>query len=262
MKFKILLFFFTFCLSFFFAEAQTKGLKISADRRFFTDEKGQPFFWLGDTGWLLFSKLTREEAETYLEDRKQKGFNVIQAMVLHTVGAVNVYGDTALRNKNVAAPITTPGNDFSNPTQYDYWDHMDYIVDLAGKKGLYMALVPVWGTNVKAGWVKREDAATYARWLANRYKNSWNIIWLNGGDIKGTDSMETWKVIGSTIKATDRNHLESFHPFGRTSSSEYFQQEPWMDFNMFQSGHRSYDLDTSLAEHRYGPDNYRFINVD
>jgi hypothetical protein len=244
------------------SHAQTKRLAISPNHRFFVNEKGEPFFWLGDTGWLLFSKLTREDAEKYLEDRKKKGFNVIQVMVLHTVAAANVYGDSALMNKNVAAPIATPGNSFKDPLQYDYWDHVDFIVDLAAKKGLYMAMVPIWGTNVKSGWVKREDAATYAAWLANRYKNRWNIIWLNGGDIKGTDSAATWNLIGETLKAKDPNHLVTFHPFGRTSSSEFFHAQSWLDFNMFQSGHRSYDLDTSMSEHRYGPDNYKFLEVD
>src|SRR6266545_747193 len=98
--------------------AQSKRLKIASNHRYFTDEKGNPFFWLGDTGWLLFSKLTREEAEQYLEDRRRKGFTVIQVMVLHSVAAVNVYGDSALINKNVAAPLATPGNSFSDAAQY------------------------------------------------------------------------------------------------------------------------------------------------
>src|SRR4051812_575331 len=78
-----------------------KKLSVSANERFFSDEHGAPFFWLGDTGWLLFSKLNREEAQIYFQDRRQKGFNVIQVMVLHTVAATNVYGDSALINKNV-----------------------------------------------------------------------------------------------------------------------------------------------------------------
>jgi hypothetical protein len=211
---------------------------------------------------LLFSKLNREEAEIYLEDRKQKGYNVIQVMVLHTVAAANVYGDSALVNKNVAKPLTTAGKISSDATQYDYWDHVDYIVDLAAKKGLYMAMVPIWGTNVKNGWVSREEGKTYAGWLANRYKNRWNIVWLNGGDIKGTDSTATWNIMGSALRANDKNHLITFHPFGRTTSSQWFHNESWLDFNMFQSGHRSYDLDTSRNEHRYGPDNYKFLHID
>ena len=68
-------------------------LKISPDKRGFV-ENGKPFFCLGETGWLLFSKLNREEAIRFLDNRKEKGFNVIQVMVLHTVSAVNVYADT------------------------------------------------------------------------------------------------------------------------------------------------------------------------
>jgi len=246
----------------FAQNSDKRQLKISSNQRYFTDQNGKPFFWLGDTGWLLFSKLNREEAEQYLEDRRKKGFDVIQVMVLHTVAAANVYGDSALVNKNVAHPVITDGSNFSDPKQYDYWDHVDYIVDLAAKKNLYMAMVPVWGTNVKAGMVSSADAATYAKWLANRFKNRWNIIWLNGGDTRGSDSNSTWNIMGATLKTNDPKHLVTFHPFGRTSSSEHFHKQQWLDFNMFQSGHRSYDLDTSKTEHRFGPDNYRFVNID
>jgi len=246
----------------FAQSSDKKQVRISSNHRFFTDEKGNPFFWLGDTGWLLFSKLNREEAEQYLEDRRKKGFNVIQVMVLHTVAAANVYGDSALIKKNVAQPLITTGNSIKDEVQYDYWDHADFIIDLAAKKGLYMAMVPVWGTNVKNGSVNQEDAKTYAKWLANRYGTKWNIIWLNGGDIKGTDSTKTWQAMGAALKTNDPGHLMTFHPFGRTSSSDFFRNEPWLDFHMFQSGHRSYDLDTSRNEHRYGPDNYKFLWTD
>lgn len=83
-------------------------LKISENNRYIQTENGDPFFWLGDTGWLLFSKLTREEAEKYLEDRRQKGFNVIQVMVLHSVkNAVNVYGDTAVIDSKIDKQYST-----------------------------------------------------------------------------------------------------------------------------------------------------------
>jgi hypothetical protein len=265
LKIKCVLFLFTFSLAGTCLFAQTvdkRRLKISANHWYFTDQKGNPFFWLGDTGWLLFAKLNREEAEQYLEDRREKGFSVIQVMVLHSVGAVNAYGDSALVDKNIAHPRLTDGNDIADSTEYDFWDHVDYIVDLAAKKGLYMAMVPVWGSNVKAGLVSKKDAATYANWLAERYGKRWNIIWLNGGDTRGSDSIGTWRAIGETLRKRDPGNLISFHPFGRTSSSEYFRTDDWMDFNMFQSGHRSYDLDTSKTEHRFGPDNYKFVNID
>src|ERR1700704_3351966 len=104
-------------------------LKVSANGHFFMTENGDPFFWLGDTGWLLFAKLDREEAVKYLDDRQKKGFNVIQVMLLHSLSLTNIYGDSALNNKNVATPKVTKGNSFSDPEQYDYWDHVDFIID-------------------------------------------------------------------------------------------------------------------------------------
>lgn len=240
-----------------------KPLKVSANGRYFMTSDGKPFFWLGDTGWLLFSKLKREEAVKYLDDRKQKGFNVIQVMVLHTTAVVNAYGDTALRQRNVAKPITTPGSDPGNAAQYDYWDHVDYIIDAAAEREMYIAMVPVWGSEVKAGRVSVAQSKQYATFLANRYKNKTNLVWLNGGDIKGTDGMAVWKMLGNTLNQLDPNHLITFHPRGRYTSSDWFHNEPWLDFNMFQSGHRRYNQDTTRADlHHFGEDNYKYIALD
>jgi hypothetical protein len=243
-------------------EEHLSRLKVSTNSRYFTTENNDPFFWLGDTGWLLFSKLNREEAEKYLEDRRQKGFNVIQVMVLHNVSAANAYGDSALINRNVATPLVTEGNSFSDTAQYDYWDHVDFIVDKAAEKKIYMALVPVWGSNVKAGHVDEAQGKAYATFLAERYKNRAHIIWMNGGDIKGSDSRDVWNTIGKTLREKDPDHLITFHPRGRTQSSEWFHGEPWLDFNMFQSGHRRYDQDTAKAELRYGEDNWKYVEAD
>jgi hypothetical protein len=239
----------------------TPFLKVSENNRYLATENGDPFFWLGDTGWLLFTKLNREEAEQYLENRSQKGFNVIQVMVLHSVvNAVNVYGDSALCCNRIDKPKVTPGNSFNDPEQYDYWDNIDYIVDLAGKKGIYIGLVPVWGSNVKSGLVTMEKAEKYASWLAERYKNRHNIIWINGGDVRGDDSTDVWRTIGSSIRKICKYQLITYHPFGRTQSSTWFHNEPWLDLNMFQSGHRRYDQDTTgLA---YGEDNWKYASAD
>ena len=237
-------------------------LKISPNGRYFMTADGKPFFWLGDTGWLLFSKLTREEAIKYLDDRKAKGFNVIQAMVVHQITETNAYGDSALKNGNISTPAITPGSDANNVAQYDYWDHIDYIINAAAERGIYIALVPVWGSVVKEKHVNRVQAKQYAGFLADRYKSKSNIIWMNGGDIKGSDSMEVWKAIGSTLHAKDPGHLITYHPRGRMQSSTWFHNEPWLSFNVFQSGHRRYNQDTSAGDLHYGEDNWKYIEAD
>ncbi|WP_345950643.1 glycoside hydrolase family 140 protein [Mucilaginibacter sp. PAMB04274] len=244
--------------------AQLPQLKVSSNKRYFTTDNEKPFFWLGDTGWLLFSKLNRDEAEKYLEARRKQGYNVIQVMVIHDINEVNIYGDSALVSANITKPKITQGSNPANTTEYDYWDHVDWIVDRAAEKGLYMALVPVWGSVVKSktGHVNSANAKVYADFLAERYKNRSNVIWMNGGDIAGSDSTQVWNTIGSTLRTGNPDKLITYHPRGRTQSSTWFHNENWLDFNCFQSGHRTYAQDTSAKDLKYGEDNWKYVKVD
>ncbi len=52
------------------------GLQISKDGHSLLKD-GKPYFWLGDTGWLLLTQ-SPEDVEYYFEDRVAKGFNTIQ----------------------------------------------------------------------------------------------------------------------------------------------------------------------------------------
>ncbi|MFN8239421.1 MAG: glycoside hydrolase family 140 protein [Bacteroidales bacterium] len=239
----------------------TPNLRLSDNNRYLSSANGDPFFWLGDTGWLLFKKLNREEAEKYLENRRQKGFNVIQAMLIHDINKCdNFYGDSAISGNDISRIKVTAGDSPDNPGQYDYWDHVDYVIRKAGEKGIYMALVPVWGSNVRSGKVSKEQASAYATWLAGRYGKKANVIWLNGGDVKGSDYTDIWNTIGSILNTNTGNQLVTFHPFGRTRSAEWFHNQDWLSFNMFQSGHRDYSQDT--AGTAYGEDNWRYMNED
>ena len=56
--------------------ASVKGLKlkVSPNGRYFVDQTGKPFFYLGDTAWLLFQRFEAKEADDYLKDRAGKRF--------------------------------------------------------------------------------------------------------------------------------------------------------------------------------------------
>lgn len=235
-------------------------LSVSPNGRFLQHAGGRPFFWLADTAWLLFQKLDRPSTERYLEDRRRKGFNVVQAMVLHELADSNAYGAPALDQDDPARPRVTPGSRPSKAGEYDYWDHVDWVVRRAARKGIYMAMVPAWGSIVKGGGLDAGKAAAYARFLAARYRAEPNIVWINGGDIRGDERPEVWRILGRTLKQFDPGHLVTFHPFGRTQSSTWFHNEPWLDFNMFQSGHRRYDQDDTPE--RRGEDNWRYVAAD
>ena len=244
-----------------FALAATDAIVVSANHHYLQHRDGRPFFWQGDTAWLLLSKLDRADTERYLEDRQSKGFNVIQVMVLHGGAMKSASGVPALIDGNPARPNLTPGSDPAKSGEYDYWDNLDWVVDQAAARGIYVALVPVWGGVVEAGVVNAGNVQAYASFLASRYKNKTNIFWLVGGDTHGDKNSEVWNQLGRTLRTGDPNHLITFHPFGRCQSSMWFHNESWLDFNMFQSGHRNYAQDTD-SPNRYGEDNWRYVQAD
>lgn len=235
-------------------------LTVSENQRFLQHENGTPFFWLGDTAWLI-SRLTREEAEIYLENRRQQGFNVIQIMAVHTINVENAYGRSPFIDKK----FTKPDLSIDENGENSYWDHMDYIVDRAAGKGMYIAMVAVWGTVVtQEKALDAKEALIYGKWLSDRYKDKPNIIWLNGGDEKGSLETETWLNLAHAIRSNDPDHLLSFHPYGRMQSSTWFHDEDWLDFNMFQSGHSRYDQireDDNPGIWK-GEDNWRYVQED
>lgn len=237
--------------------AQTPALTVSADGRSL-EANGETFFWLGDTGWLMLSRLDRDEIKHYLHTRKSQGFNVIQAMILHKLQMSSRYGAPALIDGDPGKPRTTPGNDPDAGEEYDFWDHLDWVLRLAEESGIYLALVPAWGELATNGLLTKENAAIYGRFLAERYRDRPNIVWLNGGDIYPTDNTQTWSVLGRTLKQYAPDHLMTFHPRGKSDSSWTFHNAPWLDFNMFQSGHSAYHQDPDAR----GEDNWSYAEED
>ena len=204
------------------------NLKVSDNQRYLQFDNGTPFFWQGETGWLLPERLDRAEAEWYLQRCREAGYNVVQIQVIDGVPAYNIYGQ-------MSHPLPT-----TKSTGYGYWDHLDYIIDLARQNGIYIGMVCIWGGLVKAGKLSVDEARKYGAFLANRYKNKPNIIWFMGGDIQGDIKHEVWNALATSIKAIDKNHLMTYHPRGRYTSAKWWSKAPWMDFHTFQSGHRKY----------------------
>lgn len=218
------------------------SLTISQNRRYLQRPDGAPFFYLGDTAWELFHRLNREEADSYLTNRAQKGFTVIQAVVLaefNGLAAPNAYGHIPLID-----------NDPMKPNE-EYFAHVDYIVNRATELGMFIGMLPTWGDKVADNiWgdgpevFTPENARSFGEFLGKRYRNN-AIIWILGGDRPADTEfkLEGWRAMVAGIKAGDGgNHLMTYHPWGSRSSSEYVHNEPWLDFNMMQSGHVAKDL--------------------
>lgn len=235
-------------------------LQVSANGRFLQHTNGKPFFWLADTCWLAVQKFSREEAKSYFENRRAKGFNVVQCTAVQMLTDKTVYGDVPFAGGDVARLLTTTGSDPADAEQYDYWDHLDYLFETAAANGIYLALAPTWSHTVRRAPIPADKAARYVAALAQRLKDRPNLIWLNGGAAKGDVDADVWQAIGVAIKEHDPRHLMTFHAFGRTQSSTWFRDATWLDFHTFTSGHRRYDQDTDGKQ--FGEDNWRYVLDD
>jgi len=229
-------------------------LRLSDTGRYFM-EGDKPFFWLGDTAWLMLQKLDKEELRMYLRNRKEKGYNVIQTVLAHILPGKEAQDSLAPGVKDVTKP--------------DYWEFVDYAVKVAEEMEMYLGLLPAWGSFVKGGVLNMDNIETYASFLGKRYQACPNIIWILGGDVRGDAGAEVFCKEGEILKRYNPERLMTYHPFGRTSSSLWFHDEKWLDFNMFQSGHRRYDQaslgewdDNAERETFFGEDSWKYVDRD
>ncbi len=121
-------------------------------------------------------------------------------------------------------------------------------IDRAASLGLTIALLPTWGDKVfKHSWgvgpevFNPKNAALYAGWLADRYKDRNNIIWILGGDRnpRNDNDVAIWRAMGTAIMtATEDAAIISYHSQPNLQgSAEWFKNEDWFAFNLFQTGH-------------------------
>lgn len=229
-------------------------LRVSVDGRYL-QEGDEPFFWLGDTAWMMLQKLSEEEIRLYLENRRAKGFNVIQTVLVHS-----------LPEKGIGDQM---GSKVKNPITREYFDFCRRMAEMAEEMGIYMGLLPCWGSVIKNGVINLSNVDRYAEYLGETFRRLHNVIWILGGDIRGDQVCEVVRKEAEILKRYNPERLMTFHPFGRTSSSLWFREESWLDFNMFQSGHRRYDQqflgewdDNKAREEFFGEDNWRYVDRD
>jgi len=169
----------------------------------------------------------------------------------------NRYQDLPLVNEDPMQLAITTGSDPASPEQYDYWDHVDYVIKQAADKGLYIGLLPTWGDKVANLWgegpiiFNPENAEKYAAMLAERYGKQSNVIWILGGDrpvtykselagtTKSYNDLAVWQAMANGIEhVLGKDAFITYHISGSSNStSQQIHNQAWLDMNSFQSGH-------------------------
>lgn len=223
-------------------KASAAEFGVSASQRHLTLDC-KPFFWLGDTVWLLAQLPSNDELELYLKTRAEQGFTVIQLTAV--MGEERVWGtmrktsrgDLPFVEGDVARPAASDG--------YDYWDHLDHVLARIHAHGLRAALVTYF-----VGWqgeghkhLTAAKAHGYGKFLGQRLAGKPEIIWILGGDNTPNDDEKkaVWHGVAKGIveglcgREDYSRALMTYHINGGASSSQVFHEAPWLDFNMTQT---------------------------
>ncbi len=243
-------------------------LRVSSNGRFLIHSDGSPFFPLADTAWAIAWNLDRDQVANYLQHRKQQKFNMI-ALV-----AIPSYDDKLMANRNgdqpfeiengkynPLKPVVTAGNDPADADQYDYWDHLEYVIDTAASNGFFVVLLPSWGGHVAGSYgtgkdtsriiIRQPQAYRYGHWIGNRFRKKKNVIWMLGGDRSAVYGEKNYcrvfdmlaEGIADGVNGVDQpdgkadfsTTLISYHPQKwAPNSSRWFHHADWLDFNSIQ----------------------------
>jgi hypothetical protein len=197
-------------------------VKVSANRRYFVDQKGEPVFWLGTTQWQLFREYKMEDAETIIERSRANGFVFAQVMLLGVGDGTqpNVYGETPWIDNNPLTP-----NDA-------YFRHVDAVVEAAGKKGLIISMT-MYHQRYRP-YITPEKASAWALWIGRRYRDAPNIVWSMTPEAK-EEFIPVVRALAAGLREGDGGrHIMTFKPDPAPHGPGFLHDEPWLDFSAIQ----------------------------
>jgi hypothetical protein len=219
-------------------------LQVAEGGRHLEHADGTPFFWLGDTVWSAPAKATPEEWHAYLTKRRSQGFSVVQTNSLPQ-------WDASKPQRRL--PFGEHwGLDSPRPA---YFQRLDEMMAETVEHGLVPALVVLWFNYVpdtNLDWddqdriarhpMSEAQAARYGRYLAARY-GAYGATWLVSGDSDFTEeSLAVYRAAGERLREGTTHPLSTLHIPGSQRIPEWVAEEPWYDFQMYQSGHHYGDM--------------------
>lgn len=198
-------------------------LRVSENHRYFTDQRGDPVFWLGTTQWQLFREYTLEEARTIIAKTKGHGFAFAQVMLLGV-------GDGTKPNRAGEKPCVD--DDALTPNEA-YFKHVDAVVQIARENNLVLSM-----TIFHQRWrnlVTVEKARGWGKWIAQRYKDVPTIVWSMTPEAK-PEFLPTMRELAVGLRAGDDGaHLITFKPDPAPHPMGFAHAEPWLDFSCMQT---------------------------
>ncbi len=219
-------------------------LRVAANRRYLEHADGIPFFWLGDTWWMgLCHRLHwPEEFKQLAEDRKDKGFNVIQIVA-------GLYPDMPPFDPRGANETGFPWETNYARIRPEYFDAADQRLEYLVQEGFIPCIVGAWGYFMP--WMGVAKMNAHWRYLIGRY-GAWPVVWCAAGEAnlpwylaKGfpyddRKQVRDWTEVMRFVRETDPFHRPlTIHPTAiQRYTARHATDDPGLlDVDMLQTPH-------------------------
>lgn len=230
-------------------------------------------YWQGDAAWAAPMKATAADWNDYLDNRQSKGFNVVHlAFAPSWVGPTNENGRSAFPGTSWCDFLQPPPPGESLPSLWlcrmpdaiadnsnvtkSFWESFDDFVQAANDHGLYVFIAgviePIDRTDPldnESRYLPTPVAVQFARWISARLAGNFVILSPGFDSLPRTDLM---RAVGQEIKRITPRTLVTNHWSADTTTAqvEAWQAEPWLDFQMLQSGFRDAQIYEVLGRAR------------
>lgn len=217
-----------------------RGPEGSPESAGFEHEDGTPFFWLGDTWWMLMSDRVAwpDDFRALAADRAAKGFTVAQVVLGYP-------GDLSTDDLRVANEGGLPWEADGSRINPGYFDACDLRLQTMIRAGILPCILGSWGFHLLA--IGEARMTSHWRYLVARYA-AWPVVWSLAGETAmayylskdpagDTEKLRAaWTRISRAVRDCDpyRRPL-STHP--RKTSWDDLEDESALDFHMLQPGH-------------------------
>ena len=194
-------------------------LRVSENHRYLMHSDATPFLWIGDTAWAAPMNATWDDWQTYVRDRVQKKFTVLQVFCASDwAGAKDWQGNPPLLGDKLSQ---------INPA---YWQQYERKVQYANDQGLLVAVVGLMEP------VKRYPAPAPAQQFTRQL-----VARLMGNFVVFSPSFDSpYKELGDTIGRTIREstslHLVTQHPGTDLPAAQTYHSKAYLDICGLQSG--------------------------
>jgi hypothetical protein len=206
-------------------------LKVGPGARHLVDQADKPFYVNGEAAWSITHNYTYAEAVTYLQNRRDKGFNALMISV----------PDAYARDGGASYPPDRQGqqpfvsNDITRPNEA-YWQNVDNVLAKAEEMGFLVLYWPYYLGCCNDGYAALfrqngvDKAREYGRFVGRRYGGHKNLIWVHGGDLNPGAYSDLVLAVKAGIQDVGPARLHATHwgpetdpygPFGESFTDLY-----------------------------------------